>query len=229
MKILALETTGTAGSVAAAIDCNILLENELRRSVRSAQSLAPAVKGLLEQVGWRPQDVELVAVTVGPGSFTGLRVGVATAKVFAYAVGAEILGLDALQTIALAAPDEVGEVSVAIDAQRGDVVAGSFRRGTDGWFQPDGPQQLVDAEAWLRGLPAGSLISGPVLQKLIGLLPPGVQALEPGCWDPRAGNVARLAAHLYAAGRRDDLWGLVPRYSRRSAAEEKWEARGKGK
>jgi tRNA threonylcarbamoyladenosine biosynthesis protein TsaB len=229
MKILAWETTETAGTVAAASDSNVLLEKELNHSIRSAQSLAPGIKGLLEHLGWRPQDVELVAVTVGPGSFTGLRVGVATAKIFAYAMRAEILGLDTLQSIAMAAPDEIGELSVAMDAQRGDVVARSFRRGTDGWFHPSGPQRLVSADAWLAGLPSGSMVSGPVLKKLIGRLPPGVQALDPKCWDPRAGNVARLAAHLYAAGRRDDLWGLVPRYSRRSAAEEKWESRGKGK
>jgi len=223
VRILALETTETAGSLAAAIDNKVLLELELGQNKRSAQSLAPGMKALLEQAGWRPADVQLVATTIGPGSFTGLRVGITTAKVFAYAVGAEVLGVDTLQTIALAAPNEVPTLSVVIDAQRGEVVAGNFRRGTEGWFEPVGASEMVAIDVWLAGLAPGAFVSGPILKKLIDRLPPGVTALEPEYWRPTAGNVARLAAHLYAAGQRDDLWSLVPRYSRRAAAEEKWE------
>ena len=98
---------------------------------------------LLKQVGWRPDDVQLVAVSVGPGSFTGLRVGVTAAKVFAYAVGAEVLGVDTLEAIAAASPDDVAEVSAVIDAQRaswprdalpGGRTAGSNRLVPNGWW-----------------------------------------------------------------------------------------------
>jgi tRNA threonylcarbamoyladenosine biosynthesis protein TsaB len=227
MRILSIETTELTGSLAAAIDGKVLLEIDLDSDHRSAQSLAPGIKALLEQVGWRPSDVQLVAVTTGPGSFTGLRVGVTTAKVFAYAVGAETLGVDTLQAIALAAPAEVQTLSAAIDAQRGDVVAGHFRRRPDTWFEPIGPSQLLAIDAWLAGLSPGTFVSGPILKKLLGRLPPGTTALPPSYWRPTAGNVARLAAYLYAAGQRDDLWGLLPRYSRRAAAEEKWDQMGK--
>jgi tRNA threonylcarbamoyladenosine biosynthesis protein TsaB len=222
-----LETTEAIGSVAAAIDDKLLLQIELSAVQRSAQSLAPGVKTLLERVGWRPADVELVAVTAGPGSFTGLRVGVAFAKVLAYSVRAEVLGVDTLQAIAVAAPSEIPSLAVAIDAQRGDVVAGTFRRGPDTWLDPAGPSQLLPAAAWLAGLAPGTTIAGPVLKKLQDRLPPGVTALEPNYWHPTAANVARLAVHLRAAGRRDDLWGLLPHYSRRAAAEEQWDRLGK--
>src|SRR4030042_1258471 len=106
MRILALETTDKAGSVAAMADGNLLAELTLGQTQRSAQSRAPAMLALLKQVGWRPADVQLVAVSVGPGSFTGLRVGVTTAKVFAYAIGAEVLAIDTLETIASGAPKE---------------------------------------------------------------------------------------------------------------------------
>jgi tRNA threonylcarbamoyladenosine biosynthesis protein TsaB len=220
---LALETTELAGGVAAAIDGKALQCIRLDPRQRSAQSLAPAVKAVLEKTQWRPADVQLVAVTRGPGSFTGLRVGVATAKIFAYAVGAEVLGVDTLEVIAAAAPAEVEAVSAAVDAQRGDVVAATFRRNREGRLEPAGPARLTPIDDWLSALPPGMIVTGPVLKKLAGPLPPGIENLDPALWAPTAENVARVAFQHYQAGRRDDLWQLVPIYSRRSAAEEKAE------
>ena len=221
MRILALETTEMAGSLAAMHDRKLLAEIELDSKQRTAQSLAPGMKTLLAEAGWRPTDVELVAVTIGPGSFTGLRLGVTTAKTFAYAVGAEVLGVGTLETIAAAAPPQVDALAVAVDAQRGQVVAGSFRRDDDGWFRPDAAAELIDVENWLAGLRSGTIVSGPVLGKLLDQLPEGVTPIDRQLWRPRASTVARLAQRDYAAGRRDDVWTLVPRYSRPSAAEEK--------
>jgi len=87
VRILALETSDTAGSAALLDGERLLAEKLLAQGQRSARALAPAVRELLTDAGWQPKDVELVAVTVGPGSFTGLRVGVTTAKAFAYAAG----------------------------------------------------------------------------------------------------------------------------------------------
>ncbi len=224
VKILAIETTEPLGSVAAANDGKLLAELELDSNSRSAQSLAPGIKALLRQLGWRPQEVDLVAVTRGPGSFTGLRVGLTTAKVFAYAAGAEIRGVDTLETIASAVPDELPTVSVAVDAQRGEVVAGVFHRRGDGVIQPTGPSKLVALDDWLGGLEAGTAIAGPILRKCAQRVPDHLVVLDESYWAPRAATVARLAARDHAAGRRDDIWSLVPRYSRRSAAEEKLDA-----
>jgi tRNA threonylcarbamoyladenosine biosynthesis protein TsaB len=309
MRILAIETTDKTGSVAAMADDNLLADLMLDRTQRSAQSLAPAISRLLKQVGWLPADVQLVAVSIGPGSFTGLRVGVTAAKVFAYAVGAEVLGVNTLEAVAANAqgstagddprdgieddpsdsieiagsqrlaecakpgdspPGAVGSrlflnaehpsrrihsLSVVIDAQRGEVVVQSFVRQADGWFEPAGAEELLDAEVWLERLktvgsrqsavgsdppsafrlppcsnpqspiPNPSVITGPGLVRLLDRLPPGVAALEEAYWHPRAAAVGRIAARYHAQGRRDDLWKLVPHYYRRSAAEEKWDAR----
>ena len=88
------------------------------------------------------------------------------------------------------------------------------------------PAQLVAADAWLGGLTAGSVVTGPVLRKLSDRVPDHLTVLDPDYWPPKAAKVARLAARDYAAGRRDDVWSLVPCYSRRSAAEEKWDQSG---
>ena len=225
MKLLAIETSETAGSVAALLDDKAVAQLDLPRAEGSAKTLAPAIQAVLAKSGWRSPEVELVAVTIGPGSFTGLRVGVTTAKVFAYCVQAEILGIDTLETIAAGAPAEAGRVSVAVDAQRGQVVTVTFIRDPDGSFLPVEPSRLVDVTRWLSGVPAGVFLCGPVLRKLRGRVPEGVSLLPEEYWSPNAVALGRLAWRQYAAGQRDDVWSLVPRYSRKSAAEEKWEVR----
>lgn len=225
MKILALETTERIGSVALLDDPNLLYEKKLDPNKRSAQSLAPAIAEALERAGWRATDVDLVATTIGPGSFTGLRVGVTTAKTFAYCARAEVLGIDTLEAIAAAVPALVAAVSVAMDAQRGQVVTALFERDEDGWMRPRRAAELVDVEVWLANLPDGMAVAGPILAKIADRVPERVAPLAPQYWHPTAGVVARLAARRYAEGQRDDLWKLVPRYSRRSAAEEKWAKR----
>ncbi|MBR4833363.1 MAG: tRNA (adenosine(37)-N6)-threonylcarbamoyltransferase complex dimerization subunit type 1 TsaB [Thermoguttaceae bacterium] len=130
-KILALETTDAQGSVALCDGGEILTSRRLDADRRSAQTLAPTIRETLDEFGWAPNDVDAVAVAVGPGSFTGLRVGVSTAKMLAWAVGAKIVGVDALEAIAseierLPNGEETGVVSVGIDAQRGDVAVRRF-------------------------------------------------------------------------------------------------------
>ncbi len=190
VRILALETTETIGSVAAASDDKLLAELQLNPQQRSAASLAPALQDLLKMVGWRPGDVQLVAVTIGPGSFTGLRVGVTTAKTFAYAVGAEVLGVDTLQAIANGLPGETpGTVPIfgteglkngtvpliATHACRspwtpsGETWSPSaFARDAAGWFQPAGPQELLAIDAWLAGLTPGTAGRRPGFGKAFG-------------------------------------------------------------
>ncbi len=221
MRILAIETTDIAGSVAALDGQHLVANQELDPQMRSAQSLAPAIATVLKSVRWQPGDVQLVAVTVGPGSFTGLRVGVTTAKLFAYAVGAEAMGINTLEVIAAQAPDEIRDVWAVLDALRGEVLAVRFRREADSVWQRQGEELLVENSAWLARLTPGETVSGPALTKLSGELPAGVRAIERELWLPKAATVGQLAWQQYQAGRRDDLFAILPQYYRRSAAEEK--------
>lgn len=221
MRILALETSGTSGSVAALADGRLLVEVALPGDRRSARTLAPAVQSALARAAWKPRDVELVAVTAGPGSFTGLRVGVATAKALAYAVGAEVLGVDTLEAIVRRAPVHPGVLWAVVNAEREQVFAARFLPGRhDGWRRADG-DAIVDNDAWLAALRAGEHVTGPGLERLATRLPEGVVQLPRSLWYPTAHSVGLLAADEFAAGRRDDLWTFAPRYLRRSAAEEK--------
>jgi len=221
MRILALETTDLAGSVAALADGQLLGKRDLDPAMRSAQSLAGAIADLLRHLEWQASAVELIAVATGPGSFTGLRVGVTTAKMFAYAVGAEALGINTLEAIAQQAPADVRELWAVLDAQRDQVFAAHFSRSDRGIWQWVMQTSLFDDTAWLAQLSPPVAVSGPALVKLFDRLPSGVVALDRDVWSPKAAGLGELAWRHYQCGRRDDLRSLVPHYFRPSAAEEK--------
>lgn len=238
MRILAIETTEPTGSVAALEDARLVAEVTLVALQRSAQALAPALVELLSHVRWQAADVQLIAVTAGPGSFTGLRVGVTTAKTLAYATGAEVLGVNTLEVIAAQAPPSEATVTAVIDAQRGQLYSATYqpRRGKPheiAMMNCDLETQIethiVDRDLWLAERQAGEVVTGPGLSRLIDDLPPEVTVVATQDWAPRASTVGKLAFAQYQSGRRDDLFRLAPRYYRLSAAEEKWNERQEGR
>ncbi len=181
-------------------------------------------------MGWKIADVRLLAVTSGPGSFTSLRIGVSTAKALAYAVGAEIIGVHTLEAIARQVPGEPAAVKAVIDAQREQVFAATLVRepiehGVGGpasrRFSP-WETEVIDNPIWLAGLAAGDIVSGPGLRRLADRVPAGVTVVDRSFWEPTAATVGRIGWEQYSAGRRDDVFQLVPQYYRRTAAEEQW-------
>ena len=107
MRILAIETSTARGSVALLRRDELVGEFVLAEDQRTAQSLFPAMAQLLAQAGWAPRTIDLVAVTSGPGSFTGLRIAVTAAKTFAYGCGASLVAVDTLQVLAEQLPADV--------------------------------------------------------------------------------------------------------------------------
>jgi tRNA threonylcarbamoyladenosine biosynthesis protein TsaB len=221
--ILAIETSAQAGSVALLADESLVTQVVLPADRRSAQSLAPAIDELLRSAGVKPAELGFVATTIGPGSFTGLRVGVTTAKTLAYAVGCQCLGVDTLEVIALQvagerSPDQ--ELQVVLDAQRKELFLARFRlEGSEPVRL--GENTIVPAGDWLASLQPGTLVSGPGLTRLVDKIPAGVLVAPVELREPTAAAVGQLAHRDYERGRRDDLWKLIPQYLRPSAAEEK--------
>jgi tRNA threonylcarbamoyladenosine biosynthesis protein TsaB len=228
MRLLALETSGMSGSVAVLEPPRPPLVVSLDPSQRSARALAPAVREALTRAGWKPRDVEVVAVTAGPGSFTGLRIGVTTAKALCYAIGAKLAAVDTLDVLARQATgyDRSPRLYTVLDAHRNELFAASFRREGDKWTRAE-PTHLIGVEAWLAALGEGDVVTGPIVGKFAARLPAGVVTVDGLRRQPSAGAVAELAAELYAAGRRNDPWTLVPWYGRLAAAEEKRQAKSR--
>jgi tRNA threonylcarbamoyladenosine biosynthesis protein TsaB len=226
MRILAIETSGRDASLAllesaAGGAANVVREAAVTGPERSAQYLAPRLVELLSGAEWPAESIQLIAVAIGPGSFTGLRIGVTTAKTLAYAVGAEVIGVDTLEVIASQAPRTDEPLWAVSDAQRQELFAAKF----DPAGGVTSPSQILTQSAWLSALEMGDLVTGPGLKRIRASLPTGVEVVDEAAWQPTAAAVGKLGWRDYAAGRRNDLWQLLPQYYRLSAAEEK---RGKG-
>ena len=190
---------------------------------RTAQSLAPILKSLLSDIGWAPQSIELIASVDGPGSFTGLRIGITTAKTFAYAVGADIVGVNTLDALAAQASASSRPLWTIMDAQRQELFVAKFSASPDGNLLTEYPTAIVATDEWLATLVPGDRVIGPALQRLASRLSAGVIAEPDDVWQPMATAVGQVAWQAYQSGRRDDVWKMVPNYYRASAAEEKAE------
>lgn len=195
---------------------------------RHAQTLIAEVDALLRRTGLTSPQLEVIAVSIGPGSFTGLRVGVVFAKTLAYAIGCRLAAVDTFRAIAAASPPGVSEVFVVSDAQRGDLFVGHYLIGDS----PSGPirqgeiviESTVSFGLRLQSLAASRpdiMISGPAASTLQSELPQNARALAPEFQLPRAEFIAELGERQALAGELSDPWQLEPFYLRRSAAEEK--------
>jgi tRNA threonylcarbamoyladenosine biosynthesis protein TsaB len=228
MKILAFETSGRLGSIALLETADGKLVSTIERETppdrRTARSLLPTTQALLQENGWRPADVDLIAVTAGPGSFTGLRIGVVAAKTFAYAVGAKLVGVHTLAAMAEPIDARAPRLWTILDAQRQELFAASFNPTRSVVDQSDLTTDITPIDDWLAQLSAGDQVAGPPLEKLRQLLPAGVTVANERLWNPTAAAVGRLGFALFNRGREISPLELVPDYFRKSAAEEKADA-----
>ncbi len=226
-RLLILETSGRVASVALAEGGRLLGTRRLDEARRHARDLAPAVAGLLAEQGWRPRDVNAVLVSRGPGSYTGLRVGIMSAKAFAYATGCALLAVDTFAAIALQAPAACERLDVLADAQQDRVYFQPFGREGGAW-RPLQELTIVSVTDWLARRRPDAWVSGPGLKKWEGRLPPDVPRVGEALRDPQPESLLRLGLARYRAGERDDVWSAEPLYLRPSSAEEQWQA-GKGR
>jgi len=222
MITLGIETSGQQGSAALLRDGKLLGERDLsREGRRHARTLVPEIRSLLQDAAITPSDVRTLAVSIGPGSFTGLRVGVACAKTWAWATGADVVAVDTLQAVAHQAESTTSRLSVICDAQRKELFVGTFERQDDDTWQRCGEIDIVPIDAWIDGLDPEQVVTGPAVLKLQGRLTDRCR-LEPSArFLPTALSVAELGEQAAKAATVDDAWTLEPRYLRRSAAEEK--------
>ncbi|TWT48427.1 tRNA (adenosine(37)-N6)-threonylcarbamoyltransferase complex dimerization subunit type 1 TsaB [Botrimarina hoheduenensis] len=221
-RLLAVETADRYGSVALAQitaqgALQLIGSAELRTDQRSAQSLAPAIGALLAEHGWSPHSLDVVAVASGPGSFTGLRVGVTTAKTLAYAAGATVVGVNTLAALAHSA-ETTGAVWGVLDAQRGEVFAVHFAAGESP--AAGVATQRLTLPSFVSKLVKGDLVVSPLAANLAERddWPSTSRAILA---KPSAVAVAHLAAVEVAAGRSISPFELTIDYCRPSAAEEK--------
>ena len=236
MRLLAVETSGTHGGIALMEDGRVLEEVRLAEGLRHARDLIIAIQGACERARW-DRRADVVALSIGPGSFTGIRIAVTLAKFVAWDTGAKVVTVPTLRALAENAPAECGRIVPILDAKRGGLFADIFercpspaaevraRRGSGGGLsnldERFGPA-LIEPEDLARRLEAPAFILGPGIVK-------GRQALAAfdlapeELWDVRPSVIARLGWELHEQGRYADPLRLEPVYIRAPEAQEIWE------
>lgn len=225
---LALETSGAWGSAALGRGPNILAARALAQPRQYAAEFLPTIQELCAEHQTAPPDVRLVFISSGPGSFTGLRIGVTAARMISLSSGARLVAIPTLDVIAqnaLGAEPAVDHVAVVLDAKRGNVYAASYRRN-GAVMEAQSTAAEVEPFAFLSGLPADCAVLGegvtyhrPAIERASRMILP-----EP-LWPPRAETVYRLGYAKALAGQFANRRDLIPVYIRPPEAEEKFAAR----
>jgi tRNA threonylcarbamoyladenosine biosynthesis protein TsaB len=223
MLILALDTTTSAGSCALVRDGRLVSEAPSDRSTPQAARLPAELAALVDQTGVALQDIDAFAVGTGPGSFTGLRVGIATMQGLAVATGRPLFGvsaLDALARIAGGGSERTRPARIAtwVDAWRGDVYAALYEDGRE--VEPATvapPEVLLDRLAGRSTLFTGdgAVAHEAVIRTVLGDEAHFADPVAPLL----AGAIGEIAASAFQAGQRPAPDAIRPLYVRRPDAE----------
>ena len=219
VMLLAIETSGTQGSVAIFDGPTLRFERILGATgTRHAQTLPAEVAAALAHCDLQPRDIRSVAVSIGPGSFTGLRVGLTFAKTFAWLNDARLVAVDTLRAITQQVPPDMDYVTAIVDAQRTEFFAATYR-----WNAERGLRCAVNDVhlASVADLPTDYPIVGPAGNKLKTAAPDRFHVLDESLWQPHAVSVGRIGLHMLGQQQFSDPDSLEPVYIRLSYAEEK--------
>jgi len=223
MRVLGLDTATWTAGVGLVVDGEIVAERS-QHADRGAHavSLLPLVEDVLRAGGCTVDDLDAVAVSCGPGSFTGLRIGVSVAKGLARAAGARLVGVSTLEALAKTVADGRSHICAALDARRGEVYAACFVSAPDGWRRVT-LDTLTTAAALAARLPTPCVVVGDAGDAYGALfeerLGAGVTLLPFVSYGPSGGVVAALGWERARCGDFDDLHALEPFYIRPSDAE----------
>jgi tRNA threonylcarbamoyladenosine biosynthesis protein TsaB len=223
--LLAIDTTAGSTGVALAVDGEVRVSTAVVKAYGHSESLFPQIDEALKGVGIVPSQLGAVAVTQGPGSFTGLRVGIATAKGIAYGLKIPAVGVSSLRALAASIRGFDGIVLPLFDARKGQVYGAALDQGRAGEAVVEegawNPEELAE-RVFAIGRPCLALGSGigtyrEIFSRVLG---DRLTVSEPSLWNINPTEVALLGAAEWKAGRTVPAGLLQPVYHRLSEAEE---------
>ncbi len=222
MKVLGLDTSTVLGSVALCDGAGLVAEVQARVRATHSESLLDHVDRVLDLAACKPTELELVAFGKGPGSFTGLRIGLATAKGLALGAGIPLVGVSSLLVLAMNAAGARDPVGVVLDARRGEVFVAAYHlrsQAADVVLEPcaaapeEAGRRLADAmgKGPIVLVGNGLRVYGPVVVAALG----DRAIVLPEAYDvPRGAHVARLGLERFRTAGPDDLAAVTPDYLR---------------
>jgi len=223
---LVLETSDRTGTVGLFVDGESFGTRTLDPGRRPNRDLVPYCAELLAEAGFKPADVSAVAVNIGPGSYTGLRVGMISAKMFAFVTGCRLVAVPSFHAVAAQAPPQVQQLRVISDGLQGLLYTQDFIRDDEG-MKASTELRIQPMQAWLAELTLGTTIAGPGVSILPQPWPEGVSTMDEARRTPTVEGVHRAAQRLPVLGR-NEASTLEPLYLRPSSAEEQADRRSAG-
>ena len=225
MKILAIETSTRVGSIALVEGPLLKAQNILDISATHNQRLLPGIERILTDAGWSLDDLDGFAVSLGPGSFTGLRIGLSIVKGLAWATGKPLAGIPTLDALAANVSFVPYKICSILDARKGEIYTALYRQGDEGIpqrltsYMAIKPEELVALISETTVLVGDGLLShGDYLKRELGnrlvLAPPHLSVIH-------ASSVAWLGWHKLQSGESEDVSSCTPLYVRPSEAELK--------
>jgi tRNA threonylcarbamoyladenosine biosynthesis protein TsaB len=232
MKILAIDTSTLVAGAALMEDGRLVCETNLACGLTHSERIMPIVDGCMKLAGWSPADLDAVAAVSGPGSFTGIRIGVSTAKGIAEAIGKPVVALNTLEVLAASFGGFGGVIAPLLDARRAQVYCAAYDGDLHELLAPRA-MKLEDflKETLIKGAETalfagdGAVANRDMLENAMGSR---AQFAPAHLMLQRAGAAAWLAWRKIGEGKLLDAADLLPVYLRKSSAEQVREAREAG-
>jgi tRNA threonylcarbamoyladenosine biosynthesis protein TsaB len=223
VRVLGLDTATRRASVGLLVDGEVVAE-ECENDGRHAVSLLPLIETVLRAGRCTLRELDAIAVSRGPGSFTGLRIGLSVSKGLACATGVPLVGVPTLEALARTAQARQGVIAAALDARKGELYSACFEASGQTWRRL-ADDTLTTAEQFAAGVPTPCAIIGDALLAYGALLRErlGTRAtfLPWETHGPRGAVIAAMGAEQLRAGRTAPLASLEPCYIRPCEAERK--------
>lgn len=225
MRILGIETSTMGGEVAAGDEGGFRAVRRLDPARRHTRDLAPSMEAVCSTAGWRLRDVELILVDVGPGSYTGLRVGLMAAKTLAYVSNAKLIAVDVARILFESAPASAAIVHAIIDAQQGNIHVARLNRSSSPGIEEAIRFEFAAFADWASTLKSNDYVTGPALDRFAADMPAGIHFADLASRHPGVEALRSVGLRFAAAGKFTDAWTVEPLYLRPSSAQLKWDAR----
>jgi tRNA threonylcarbamoyladenosine biosynthesis protein TsaB len=229
MKILALDTATQSCSVAIVEDGSLLAELTRVKGKTHSRHLLNLINTVCSIADLKAEDVDGFAVTIGPGSFTGLRIGISTIKGLAFSLGKPVAGVSSLDALAWQCAQSAYLICPLLDARKKEVYACRYRFKNNE-LKKDGTEKVASPAEALRGIREPSIFVGNAVwlyrDNITAALGELAHFAAWGQHTIRASSIAWLSMNKFYRQQSDDVALLVPRYIRRPDAEVNIRAKG---
>lgn len=223
MRILGLDTATSRASVGLLVDGEVVDEQSQVARGSHAVTVLPLIADTLHRAGCRVRDLDAIAVSSGPGSFTGLRVGLSVAKGLACATAVPVVAVPTLEALARTLPQDQGCIWTILDARKGEVYAASFESVSAGGVRRLTPDTVVSAAELVTQMTVPCVVVGDALPRygafLQAQLGAGATLLPYDTYGASGGVVAIMGCERLRAGAADLAASIEPVYVRPSDAE----------